>query len=208
MTALGYYVPGEQDHIDIQFLPRLEGYIWVFPRCGHLSVGICGKGEPAQRSAAAAGAYMKERGISWKGSAFYSHMLPSLDCTPGGTIACAGDGWMAVGDAAGLVDPITGEGLYYAIRSADLAARALLSEAQCRRGKAGALSAAAAPRFRGRSGIRLASGQARFPGPVPLRFGACAHGAVYAPQSTIFGCDAGSVRRHAAVPGLEAALAG
>ena len=41
----------------------------------------------------------------------------------------AGDGWMAVGDAAGLVDPITGEGLYYAIRSADLAASALLSEA-------------------------------------------------------------------------------
>jgi len=35
---------------------------------------------------------------------------------------------MAVGDAAGLVDPITGEGLYYAIRSADLAAKALLSE--------------------------------------------------------------------------------
>jgi flavin-dependent dehydrogenase len=35
---------------------------------------------------------------------------------------------MAVGDAAGLVDPVTGEGLYYAIRSADLAARALLSE--------------------------------------------------------------------------------
>src|SRR5205809_2894300 len=35
---------------------------------------------------------------------------------------------MAVGDAAGLVDPITGEGLYYAIRSADLAAKALLTE--------------------------------------------------------------------------------
>ena len=47
MATLGYYVPGQQDQIDIQFLPRLEGYIWVFPRCGHLSVGICGKGEPA-----------------------------------------------------------------------------------------------------------------------------------------------------------------
>ncbi len=47
MSALGYYVPGDQAHIDIQFLPHLEGYIWVFPRCGHLSVGICGKGEPA-----------------------------------------------------------------------------------------------------------------------------------------------------------------
>jgi flavin-dependent dehydrogenase len=35
---------------------------------------------------------------------------------------------MAVGDAAGLVDPITGEGIYYAMRSADLAARTLLEE--------------------------------------------------------------------------------
>jgi len=33
-----------------------------------------------------------------------------------------------VGDAAGLVDPVTGEGIYYALRSADLAAKALLSE--------------------------------------------------------------------------------
>ncbi|MDP9053382.1 MAG: NAD(P)/FAD-dependent oxidoreductase, partial [Acidobacteriota bacterium] len=38
-----------------------------------------------------------------------------------------GDGWVATGDAAGLVDPITGEGLYYALRSADLASEALLS---------------------------------------------------------------------------------
>jgi flavin-dependent dehydrogenase len=32
-----------------------------------------------------------------------------------------------VGDAAGLVDPITGEGIYYALRSAELAAEALLA---------------------------------------------------------------------------------
>ncbi|HBY60466.1 MAG TPA: NAD(P)/FAD-dependent oxidoreductase, partial [Solibacterales bacterium] len=42
MYALGYYVPSQQEHIDIRFLPHLEGYIWVFPRCGHLSAGICG----------------------------------------------------------------------------------------------------------------------------------------------------------------------
>ena len=47
MPALGYYVPGDQQRIDIQFLDGLQGYIWIFPRCGHLSVGICGKGEPA-----------------------------------------------------------------------------------------------------------------------------------------------------------------
>src|SRR6266851_9599262 len=30
MAALGYYVPGDREQIDIQFLPNLEGYIWVF----------------------------------------------------------------------------------------------------------------------------------------------------------------------------------
>jgi geranylgeranyl reductase family protein len=128
MSALGYYVPGEQSRIDIQFLPGLEGYIWNFPRCGHMSVGICGKGEPASSLRSRLEFYMNERGLAWKGAAFYSHLLPSLDTASWRKNRVAGDGWMAVGDAAGLVDPITGEGLYYAIRSADLAARSLLSE--------------------------------------------------------------------------------
>jgi geranylgeranyl reductase family protein len=128
MPALGYYVPGDQNRIDIQFLPRLEGYIWVFPRCGHLSVGICGKGEPASSLRKRLEQYLTGRGIAWKGAAFYSHLLPSLGAASWEKNRVAGEGWMAVGDAAGLVDPVTGEGLYYAIRSADLATRALLSE--------------------------------------------------------------------------------
>jgi geranylgeranyl reductase family protein len=129
MSALGYYVAGDQTRIDIQFLPRLEGYIWVFPRCGHLSVGICGKGEPASSLRKRLEQYLTERGIAWKGAAFYSHLLPSLGAASWEKNRVSGEGWMAVGDAAGLVDPVTGEGLYYAIRSADLAVRALLSEA-------------------------------------------------------------------------------
>jgi geranylgeranyl reductase family protein len=129
MSALGYYVPGEQARIDIQFLTGLEGYIWVFPRCGHLSVGICGKGEPAAALRKRLEAYMLERSISWKDATFYSHLLPALDTGSWRKNRVAGEGWMAVGDAAGLVDPITGEGLFYAIRSADLAARTLLGEA-------------------------------------------------------------------------------
>lgn len=39
----------------------------------------------------------------------------------------SGEGWAMIGDAAGFVDPITGEGIYYALRSADLLARALLA---------------------------------------------------------------------------------
>lgn len=126
MSALGYYVPGNQERIDIQFLPDLEGYIWVFPRCNHLSVGICGKGEPAASLRRRLELYMSEHGISWKDATFYSHLLPSLEPSSWRGNRVSGDGWMAVGDAAGLVDPITGEGLYYAIRSGDLAARTIL----------------------------------------------------------------------------------
>jgi geranylgeranyl reductase family protein len=128
MSTLGYYVPGDQAQVDIQFLPHLEGYIWVFPRCGHLSVGICGKGEPAASLRKRLENYMLEKGLRWKGAAFYSHLLPSLETAAWKKNRMSGDGWLAVGDAAGLVDPITGEGLYYALRSADLAAKALLSE--------------------------------------------------------------------------------
>ncbi len=56
MSALGYYVPAQQDRIDIQFLENLEGYIWVFPRAGHLSVGICGKAERRMRCVLASNA--------------------------------------------------------------------------------------------------------------------------------------------------------
>ncbi len=129
MLALGYFVPQEQDHADIQFLPQLEGYIWVFPRCGHLSIGICGKGEPARNLRARLEAYMQERGISSRHGSFYSHVLPSLEKPSWRHNRVAGQGWLAVGDAAGLVDPITGEGLYYAIRSGDLASQLVLSDA-------------------------------------------------------------------------------
>lgn len=130
MLALGYYVPEEQEHIDIQFLSQLEGYIWVFPRCGHLSVGICGRGEPAYKLRARLEGYMQERGISWKNATFYSHVLPCLRKLAWRHNRVAGPGWIAVGDAGGLVDPITGEGLYYAIRSGDLASQVVLSGAQ------------------------------------------------------------------------------
>jgi flavin-dependent dehydrogenase len=122
-VALGYFVPRQQEHIEIQFLNGLEGYIWVFPRTDHLSVGICGKitaqgGTPHLRRLLEA--YMAGHGISLEGAAFYCHLLPSLGPASFDRNRVAGDGWAAAGDAAGLVDPVTGEGLYYALRSAEL----------------------------------------------------------------------------------------
>jgi geranylgeranyl reductase family protein len=130
MYALGYYVPTRQTHIDIQFLPRLEGYIWVFPRDGHLSVGICGKSESAQALRARLERYMDEKGISRQDAKFYGHMLPALGDRGWRNNRLTGDGWIAVGDAGGLVDPVTGEGLYYAVRSGDLASQVLLADTE------------------------------------------------------------------------------
>jgi flavin-dependent dehydrogenase len=128
MYALGYWVPANQEHIDVQFLDNLEGYIWVFPRNGHLSVGICGKGQTAQQLRVRLEQYMREKGLPLKDAVFYGHMLPALETQGWRRNRVSGDGWAAVGDAAGLVDPITGEGLYYALRSSDLVSQVLLDE--------------------------------------------------------------------------------
>lgn len=127
MIALGYYVPAAQEHLDIHFLPQFEGYIWVFPRCGHLSVGICGKGESSQALRARLELYMNEKGFDWKDAPFFAHALPALESGAFRNNRVGGDGWLAVGDAAGLVDPVTGEGLYYAFRSGDFASQAILN---------------------------------------------------------------------------------
>lgn len=128
MCAIGYYVPAEQDHVEIQFFPGFEGYLWVFPRCGHLSVGICGKGVPSASMRARLEQWMEDRGLPLRDSVFYGHMIPSLERPSWSRNRIAGEGWAAVGDAAGLVDPVTGEGIYYAVRSGDLAAEVLLND--------------------------------------------------------------------------------
>ncbi len=50
----------------------------------------------------------------------------------------AGPGWLLVGDAAGFLDPFTGEGIHRALISAELAAAAILAH---RRGRTGAFAA-------------------------------------------------------------------
>ena len=64
---------------------------------------------------------------------------------------------MLVGDAAGLVDPITREGIFFALRSADLAADALLAGVAPPR----VTAAASAPRSTP-SSLRAARLKARF----------------------------------------------
>ena len=190
MSTLGYFVPGTQDKIDIQFLDNVEGYIWVFPRSGHLSAGICGKGATAAHLRKLLELYMAEHGLEREGSTFYSHVLPCLDTPAWKRNRVAGDGWMAVGDAAGLVDPITGEGLYYAMRSADLATRTLLNEAVNRTEQ---VSLAAAAGFRSGPRTGLAAGPTRLSWQVYVWRGAGSNDPVHAAQPHVPRGDAGSV---------------
>ena len=126
LTA-GYYLPATDDRIRVQFLRDFEGYLWSFPRTDHLAVGICGK--MAQNSSGSLKdklhRFLAAEELSASGGTFYSHLLPSLARPSWKRLPLAGKGWARVGDAAGLVDPITGEGIYYALRSGELLADAL-----------------------------------------------------------------------------------
>jgi len=129
MATAGYFIPVDTSLMQIQFLTGISGYIWVFPRLDHVSAGITGKiRETATRTLRhTLEQWLERNGFSTKGAPFYSHILPSFRAQTMEAIEVSGEGWAIVGDSAGLVDPITGEGLYYALRSAELCAKALMA---------------------------------------------------------------------------------
>ncbi len=128
-TTVGYFVPGTQETMEIEFPAKYPGYLWVFPRGDHMSVGICGPllAEPTRVMRERLEQYMQRRGISSTGAQLFSHRLPLQSRRSWRKLSPAGPGWAGIGDAAGLVDPITGEGIYYALRSAELMAECYLA---------------------------------------------------------------------------------
>ena len=127
MVTAGYFISGSSSLLQIQFLEGITGYIWVFPRAEHVSAGIAGKMD-GTRTAELRGKledWLEKKGFQLDGARFYSHILPSFRGETLETLKVCGEGWAMIGDSAGLVDPITGEGLYYALRSAELCATAV-----------------------------------------------------------------------------------
>jgi len=126
--TLGYFVPTEEDIIKVKFLKEFEGYLWSFPRADHLSVGICAKmgQNSSQQLRRHLDAFVEEENIPMDGARLYSHVLPSPQAQTIRGRRIVGRNWAMAGDAAACVDPVTGEGLYYALRSGDLLAQALI----------------------------------------------------------------------------------
>ena len=56
----------------------------------------------------------------------YAARIPGLAAKTWDKRKVCGNDWALLGDAAGFADPVTGEGIYYALRSAELFAEAYL----------------------------------------------------------------------------------
>jgi len=126
--TLGYFVPTQEDVLKVKFLKQFEGYLWSFPRADHLSVGICAKigQSSSQQLRRHLDAFIEDEHVPMEGAQLYSHVLPSPQAKTLRGRRIVGRNWAMVGDAAACVDPVTGEGLYYAMRSGELLAQALI----------------------------------------------------------------------------------
>ncbi len=128
--TLGYFIPIEvPGTMKIYFVPSLEGYIWSFPRPDHISYGLISRSGPGRTAKARellSNFILADLGAEvMEDAVFYSAPVPCLRANSWNKNVVAGDRWALVGDAAGLVDPITGEGIYFALRSAEILAESM-----------------------------------------------------------------------------------
>jgi len=100
-----------------------QGYSWSFPKMDYSSVGIGGKGSKNFVTE-----FEKWLGfLGYKGRRkelkIYAHPIPEVEVGA----KLHNDKVLLLGDAAGLVDPITGEGIRHAILSAQIATEVILT---------------------------------------------------------------------------------
>lgn len=139
----------------VAFLPGWVGYAWAFPRVDHISFGIATSQDAFEHQPLdnllwdfMLGYYRlredskaklwtsrkvdQERDVRLREflkttAERYAARIPGLLPKTWDTRHACGGGWSLLGDAAGFADPVTGEGIYYALRSAELFAESYLS---------------------------------------------------------------------------------
>lgn len=138
----------------IAFLPGWAGYAWAFPRVDHISFGIATSQDAFDHDALdqllwkfmigyrrvctdkTAQLWPQRTQDARRDEAIekylratvdrYAARIPGLAAKTWETRKTCGDNWALLGDAAGFADPVTGEGIYYALRSAELFSEAYL----------------------------------------------------------------------------------
>lgn len=130
--AAGFFIPASLDRIETKFFGDARGYLWFFPRPDHLSVGLClwggatggaqGRETRARLLELLESYYPDLEPARGKGYGAFIPTILNPDCWK---VPRGGRDWALVGDAGGFVDAITGEGIFYALRSARAWGRAL-----------------------------------------------------------------------------------
>jgi geranylgeranyl reductase family protein len=154
-VAFGYRAPLPESSdaaTVVAFLPKWVGYAWAFPRIDHVSFGIATTQDAfdhevldrllwdfmvsyyevtqvghvrAMRLWSRKSDDAQVNNLRHKAER-YAARIPGLAPRTWDTRKACGDGWALLGDAAGFADPVTGEGIYYALKSAELFANAYL----------------------------------------------------------------------------------
>ena len=122
----GYFATGVEDEpITVKFVAEIPGYIWIFPRLNHSSIGIGSESKYGGSLRRILDDFIHSYCPQIKVLSKFAAMLPWATDPDFFKLPCAGENWILVGDAAGHADPLTGEGILYALWSGKLAAEAI-----------------------------------------------------------------------------------
>lgn len=100
-----------------------RGYGWIFPKGDHLNVGVYSASGLSRNLAAALDMLVKSHGLSGRRSEGpFAYSIPRAG---GRSERFAGGRVLLAGDAAGVADAVTGEGIRQAVESGRLAAEAI-----------------------------------------------------------------------------------
>jgi len=110
----------------MKFLKEKNGYIWAFHRKDHSSLGIGIEFEDSKDIKEELDYFIKNYYPNVKIISKWAALIPTIKNLNTFEIPVAGKNWILIGDAAGHVDPITGEGIHYALWSAKLASKAII----------------------------------------------------------------------------------
>jgi flavin-dependent dehydrogenase len=126
--TVGYLVaPGPTDEVIIQTYPDQIGYAWYFPRTDHACVGFGTRATTAdvpgmwQRLEA----FMGKHCPGANKQSRWGAAIPAVSNGAFWAQPCAGPGWALIGDAAGHVQTLLGEGISCALTDAHLVAQAI-----------------------------------------------------------------------------------
>jgi len=112
---------GRREDLVFDFAPVREGYGWVFPKGDHVNVGLFSSAKEEKIDRSRLAEYINTRFSNATADEFigqYAGFGAPQHQVPAGRV-------FLVGDAGGFVDPLTGEGIYFAIASGQAAAAAI-----------------------------------------------------------------------------------